>query len=167
MKLNEIAIFHHQWLGMKGWNNTTPLESAGMIGSEIGEATRECFGNNMTPHFKEEVADIVLRIIGLTQRYNVDIEKGLVDQSNEWNSWVNDSKWGQGSILEDLSLMNGLLSFLINECRGEKIGDRFTQTSMNLLLSVESLSIKCGFNLLEEVNKKIEKNKSKINNRLK
>lgn len=167
MKFNEIARSHHSWLEQKGWNNTTPLESAGMISSEIGETTRECYRNKPTDKFKEEVADIVLRIIGLTQRYNVDIDQGLVDQTPAWQEWVIESGFNEGSVLEDLSLMNGELSLAINECRGEKIGNNFTPTMMQVLLCVIGMAKKYNIDLELELTQKINKNLQKLHSRLK
>lgn len=167
IKFNQIAIKHHQWLEEKGWNTTSPLEAAGMIGSEIGEATKECYWNQLTPKFKEEVADIVLRTIGFTQRYNIDIDHSLVIQKPDYDLWVVKSRYGKGSILEDLSLMNGELSLVINECRGLEIGKNFVPTIMQVLLCVIDLANKAQFSLEDEVKNKIEKNYQKLHTRIK
>lgn len=167
MKFNKIAISHHSWLEQKGWNKSTPLESTGMISSEIGETTKECYRNIPSEKFKEEMADIVLRIIGLTQRYNIDIDQSLVSQKKEWDTWVKKSGYGEGSILEDLSLMNGELSLVINECRGEHVGVNFIPTIMQVLLCVIDLSGRVGFSLEVAVTNKINKNVKKPHSRLK
>lgn len=167
MKFNDISKKHYLWLEQKGWNNTTALEAAGMISSEVGEATKECYNNQLTDFFKEEVADIILRTIGLIQRYNIDIDQSLLSQKEDYNQWVEKSNYGGGSILEDLALINGEVSLVINECRGVYIGENFVQRSMQVLLCVIDLSHRVGFSLESEVQKKIKKNYLKLHTRIK
>ena len=63
MKLNTIALRHHQWVEQMNWHNRTHLEAAGMIASEIGEVCGETHLTGITDRFAEEVADVILRVL--------------------------------------------------------------------------------------------------------
>jgi len=65
---------HYVWLIKMGYTTATPLESLALITSEIGEAANECRHGTPTPQFGEELADIVLRTLGLARRLGIDIE---------------------------------------------------------------------------------------------
>lgn len=78
MELRDIAIRQHAWLERVGWNNTNPLESLALICSEVGEAANECRGDHPTENFGEELADIILRTVGLAQREGVDIQAAVL-----------------------------------------------------------------------------------------
>lgn len=88
--LHVLTEVHYDWLVSMGYTNATPLESLALITSEIGEAVDECRYGIPTPHLAEELADIVLRTIGLARRLNIDIaqamclkiEKNLVSGDN-------------------------------------------------------------------------------------
>lgn len=69
-----LTEVHYDWLVLMGYMQTeTPLELLALIASEIGEAVNECRHGEPTEHFGEELADIVLRTIGLARRYNINI----------------------------------------------------------------------------------------------
>lgn len=72
--LTEIIERHYAWLVKMGYTTASPLESLALITSEIGEAANECRHGAPTPQFGEELADIVLRTLGLARRLNIDIE---------------------------------------------------------------------------------------------
>lgn len=72
--LQEIIERHYAWLVKMGYTTATPLESLALITSEIGEAANECRHGEPTPQFGEELADIVLRTLGLARRLGIDIE---------------------------------------------------------------------------------------------
>jgi NTP pyrophosphatase (non-canonical NTP hydrolase) len=78
MKLNEVSKKHHEWLKEMGWVGvTTPLEQLALITSEIGEAVNECRGDKPTENFQLELADIILRTLGLAERFNIDMEAAI------------------------------------------------------------------------------------------
>lgn len=74
MNFSVIAERHYAWLRRMGYTTATPLESLALITSEIGEAANECRHGEPSAQFGEELADIILRTIGLARRFNIDIE---------------------------------------------------------------------------------------------
>jgi len=81
ISLDIIAGRHYAWLLEMGYvQDTTPLEMLTLIVSEIGEAANECRSRNRVPsdRFGEELADIVLRAIGIMQHYNIPIEETII-----------------------------------------------------------------------------------------
>lgn len=77
VELNEIADQHYAWLKEMGWTKATPLESLALIASEVGEAVNECRKGEPTENFGVELADIILRTLGLARHHNIDIGKLL------------------------------------------------------------------------------------------
>ena len=61
------------WVGV-----TTPLEQLALITSEIGEAVNECRGDKPTKKFELELADIILRTLGLAERFHIDMEAAII-----------------------------------------------------------------------------------------
>lgn len=78
MELNEIADRQHDWLVRMGWTKATPLEDLALIASEVGEAVNECRGEQPTPELGTELADIVLRVLGMARKLDIDIAAALV-----------------------------------------------------------------------------------------
>lgn len=75
MRLNTISKKHYEWLKKMGWHRgTTPLEQIALIASEIGEAANECRGKKPTDKLGDELADIILRTLGLAERLKIDME---------------------------------------------------------------------------------------------
>jgi hypothetical protein len=95
--IEEITTRHYAWLERMGWTTgTIPLEELALIGSEIGEAA-ECVddsdmrsrllelvevlaravnqarGHTSTDKLGAELADIILRTVGLARRLGVDL----------------------------------------------------------------------------------------------
>jgi len=77
MHLAEIADQHYDWLSRMGWLNTTPLEDLALIASEVGEAVNECRGDTPSSHLGEELADIILRTVGMATHHGIDITKAV------------------------------------------------------------------------------------------
>lgn len=73
--LKELAEEHNSWLVSVGWNKTNPLEQLALIASEIGEAVNECRGEKPTDKLGSELADIVLRTIGMAEQCGIDIQQ--------------------------------------------------------------------------------------------
>lgn len=81
MQLNEVSKRHHAWLKEMGWVGvTTPLEQLALIASEVGEAVNECRGKTPTDKLRLELADIVLRVLGLAENQGIDMEKAIEDK---------------------------------------------------------------------------------------
>lgn len=80
LTISEIAARQHDWLTRMGWTKTTPLEDLALICSEVGEACNECRGEKPTDHLPEELADIILRTLGMAQKLNIDIAKAVADK---------------------------------------------------------------------------------------
>jgi NTP pyrophosphatase (non-canonical NTP hydrolase) len=75
MSINDTARQHHAWLVEMGWATaSTPLEQIALIASEIGEAANECRGAVPTEKLGSELADIVLRTLGLAERLGINME---------------------------------------------------------------------------------------------
>lgn len=81
MKLNEISDKHHKWLEEMGWvGKLTTIELLMLVVGECGEAANEVRGEAPTEKFKHELADIILRTLGIAKRYNIDIEKAIEEK---------------------------------------------------------------------------------------
>lgn len=76
--ISELAHEHNKWLVEMGWNKTNALEQLALIASEVGEAVNECRGENPTERLGEELADIVLRVFGMAEQFNIKIEAAIV-----------------------------------------------------------------------------------------
>lgn len=76
--ISELAREHNQWLVEMGWNKTSALEQLALIASEVGEAVNECRGETPTEKLGEELADIVLRVFGMAEQFNVKLEAAIV-----------------------------------------------------------------------------------------
>jgi NTP pyrophosphatase (non-canonical NTP hydrolase) len=81
MNLKEISETHHKWLTDMGWvGKTTPLEQLALVASEVGEAVNECRGEKPTDNLQYELADIILRVLGICENQNIDIEKAILEK---------------------------------------------------------------------------------------
>lgn len=80
MRINDLAEKQHAWLVKMGWTNTTPLEDCALIASEIGEAVNECRGKKPTAEFGTELADIILRTVGVARKNGIDIEAAILQK---------------------------------------------------------------------------------------
>jgi NTP pyrophosphatase (non-canonical NTP hydrolase) len=80
--LKEISQKHHKWLKKMGWvGKLSPLEQLMLVVSECGEAANECRGDKPTPNFRLELADIILRTLGLAERYDIDMDRAIQDKT--------------------------------------------------------------------------------------
>jgi NTP pyrophosphatase (non-canonical NTP hydrolase) len=74
LDLKTVQETHCAWLKEMGWvGNTTPLEQLALIASEIGEAVNECRGTKVSDQLGAELADIVLRTVGMASELNIDL----------------------------------------------------------------------------------------------
>ena len=76
--ITELAQKHNKWLVEMGWNKTNPLEQLALIASEVGEAVNECRGEKPTDKLGSELADIILRTMGMAEQFGINIEKEIV-----------------------------------------------------------------------------------------
>lgn len=84
LDLNGLANKHAEWLMSMGWwKDKTPLEALMLVVSECGEAANEVRSNSPTDNFKTELADIVLRVLGIAAEHNIDIQQAVVDKMSK------------------------------------------------------------------------------------
>jgi len=77
MEINEIARRQYDWVERMGWHNKTVLEALALIASEVGEAVNECRGDEPTPEFGTELADIILRVADLAEWQGIDLAAAI------------------------------------------------------------------------------------------
>lgn len=77
MDINKIAEKNYQWVESMGWHNKSVLEALALVASEVGEAINECRHEEPTPAFKEELADIVLRVLDIAHWQGINIEEAI------------------------------------------------------------------------------------------
>lgn len=76
--LNDLAKEQLKWLESVGWvGKTTPLEDLMLVVSECGEAANECRGETPTENFPIELADIILRVLGIAAKNGVDLDEAI------------------------------------------------------------------------------------------
>ena len=83
-KLNEIDVLAEKqlsWLKEMGWvGKTTLLEDLMLVVSECGEAANEVRGETPTDNFKTELADIVLRVMGIAAKQGISLDQAIRDK---------------------------------------------------------------------------------------
>jgi len=65
---------------MEAVHTSTPLEKLALITSEVGEAVNECRGEKPTELLGSELADIILRVLGLAGSLNIDMETEIANK---------------------------------------------------------------------------------------
>jgi NTP pyrophosphatase (non-canonical NTP hydrolase) len=79
--LNDLADRHADWLKSMGWwKNKTPIESLMLVVTECGEAADEVRGVTPTDNFKTELADIILRTLGIAAEHNINIQQAVLNK---------------------------------------------------------------------------------------
>lgn len=75
----DYAEDHYEWVKKVGWANTkTPLECLMLIVSEASEAADELREEVFVQEqFEDELADIVLRTMGLSKEMGIDLESAI------------------------------------------------------------------------------------------
>jgi NTP pyrophosphatase (non-canonical NTP hydrolase) len=77
--LNSLAARQSEWLKSMGWwKDKTHLESLMLVVSECGEAANEVRGLQPTDKFQTELADIILRTLGLAAENGIDIQQAVL-----------------------------------------------------------------------------------------
>jgi NTP pyrophosphatase (non-canonical NTP hydrolase) len=80
MDINNIAEKNYQWVESMGWHNKSVLEALALVASEVGEAINECRQEEPSPAFKEELADIVLRVLDIAHWQGINIEEAILQK---------------------------------------------------------------------------------------
>lgn len=75
--LATLARLQHEWLQSVGWTKTNALEDLALVASEVGEAVNECRGEQISNGFAFELADIILRVLGIAEKNGIDIEAAV------------------------------------------------------------------------------------------
>lgn len=79
--LNALAARQAEWLKSMGWwKDKTRLESLMLVVSECGEAANEVRGLKPTDKFQTELADIILRTLGLAAENGIDIQQAVLNK---------------------------------------------------------------------------------------
>lgn len=150
--INELALKHYNWVERMNWHNKTVLESLALIGSEIGEAIAECWNNNPTENFGEELADIFLRIADLALVEKVDLQK-VVNEA--------DIVWHTEDYLGHFNEITVEWAAWINTARKETLKEDFGISLGKVLKRVFLIAQKAQVDIFIEINKKIEKNENR------
>jgi NTP pyrophosphatase (non-canonical NTP hydrolase) len=80
MDINNIAKKNYQWVESMGWHNKSVLEALALVASEVGEAINECRQEEPSPAFKEELADIVLRVLDIAHWQGINMEETILQK---------------------------------------------------------------------------------------
>lgn len=79
--LNDLADRQADWIKSMGWwKNKTNLESLMLVVSECGEAANEVRGEKPTEHFQTELADIILRVLGIAAENDINIQQAVLNK---------------------------------------------------------------------------------------
>ena len=82
--LNDLAYRQATWLKKMGWwKNKTNLESLMLVVSECGEAANEVRGAEPTKEFETELADIILRVLGIAEENNINIQQAVLNKMHK------------------------------------------------------------------------------------
>lgn len=155
--INKLAQIHSEWVEEMGWNNKSPLELLGLIGSEIGESIEECKNGIPTARFGEELSDIVLRIMHVGHLYNVDLKNLLETTYIEW------------TLIKYPLIKDQLLELVVdwskwmNSVRKEIPDEKFIPDMGKILTKVFFIAIQNNISLPEEIERKMELNLTKGN----
>lgn len=76
--IDDLAEKQLKWLEDMGWvGNTTLLEDLMLVVSECGEAANEVRGEEPTDNFKTELADIILRVMGIAAKQGISLDDAI------------------------------------------------------------------------------------------
>lgn len=152
MKWNDIAARHFDWVERMGWHNKTVLEALALIASEIGEAAAECYDDEPTAKFGEELADIVLRTLDLAHWQGVDLDAVVASTSVAWRT---------PSLFARHAELGIDMAYWINTARKAELGDDFVRLMGVIMCRVVSLATTAGVPLQEEVLRKMDINEQR------
>jgi NTP pyrophosphatase (non-canonical NTP hydrolase) len=82
--LNYIGDTTLAWANSVGWGHHTILEDLALLASEVGELVNECRGPNVSDEaFASELADVILRTLGIARKYGVDADAAVLAKMRE------------------------------------------------------------------------------------
>lgn len=77
--MTEIIDRHWAWLQAMGYDRTPALEALMLVVTEVSEAAQECrYQTEPTREFGHELADIVLRVMGIAKQHNIDLTEEIM-----------------------------------------------------------------------------------------
>lgn len=83
ISFRDLVQAHEAWVKAQGWRQTPSepvawrLIALGLVMTEVAEAMNECRAAEPSDKFGEELADIVLRVMGIAAHEGVDLESEI------------------------------------------------------------------------------------------
>jgi len=152
MDINAIGRRHHDWVARMGWHNKTVLEALAMVASEIGEAADECMGDEPTPRYGEELADIVLRTADIAQVHGINLQAAIDNVTIEWRD--TSLRGAFAEVLVDMS-------HWVNAARADTLNEQFTLSMARVIRRVMDMAERSGVDLEAQVLRKISINETR------
>jgi len=82
--LNDLMEKQKAFIKRMGWwKNKTALESLMLVVSECGEAANEVRGEKPTANFENELADIILRVLGIASENDINIRQAVSNKMTD------------------------------------------------------------------------------------
>ena len=72
--LNYLGDTTLAWANSVGWGDHTTLEDLALLASEVGECINECRGPAPSDAFATELADVILRALGIARKHDIDVD---------------------------------------------------------------------------------------------
>lgn len=66
------------WAKSVGWGNHSTLEDLALLASEVGECVNECRGEYPSADFPTELADVILRALGIARKHGIDMDATIL-----------------------------------------------------------------------------------------
>lgn len=152
--LAEIAKRHYEWVKQMNWHESSTLTKLGLIGSEIGESSDECRGLEPTLDLKFELADIVLRIIALTEQHNIT----LIDYDIDNLHALYGDKFKGLNTIESLAVFSIPLGKAVSTHMSDENDPLFWDHLLDIISYTYLLADSLNIDLNEVIQEKITKN---------
>ena len=81
--LNYLGDTTLAWANSVGWGDHTTLEDLALLASEVGEAINECRGTEPSHEFADELADVILRALGIARKHGIDADAVVLAKMRE------------------------------------------------------------------------------------
>ena len=81
--LNYVGDTTLAWANSVGWGDHTTLEDLALLASEVGEAINECRGDAPSDAFADELADVILRVLGIARKHGIDADAVVLAKMSE------------------------------------------------------------------------------------
>lgn len=72
--LNYVGDATLAWARSVGWGEHSTLEDLALLASEVGECINECRGPTPSDAFATELADVILRALGIARKHGIDVD---------------------------------------------------------------------------------------------